>query len=54
MDFTVPGKHQGKTKESKKIEKYLDLARELKKLWILIVIPAVVGALGTVPKDLEK
>ena len=34
----------------------MDLARELKKLWIMRVkvIPIVVGALGTVPINLEK
>ena len=37
-------------------DKYLDLTRELKKLWIMKVtmIPIVVGALGTIPnEDLE-
>ena len=43
-------------KESKEINKYLDLARELKKLWNIrvMVIPIVIGVLGTVPKSLEK
>ena len=43
-------------KEIKKIDKYLDLARELKKLCIMTVtmIPIVIGALGTVPEGLEK
>ena len=38
------------------MDKYLDLARELKKLWNMRVkmIPIVVGALGTVPINLEK
>ena len=38
------------------MDKYLDLARELKKLWNMKVkvIPIVVGAHGTVPKGLEK
>ena len=38
------------------IDKCLDLARELKKLWNMKVkvIPIVVGALGTVPKGLER
>ena len=37
-------------------EKYLDLARELRKLWDMrvTVIPFVIGALGTVHKSLEK
>ena len=39
-------------KESEKRDKYLDLARELKKLWNMKVtaIPIVIGALGTVTK----
>ena len=32
MDFTVPAHHWVKLKESEKIDKYLDLARELKKI----------------------
>ncbi len=43
-------------KESEKKDKYLDLARELKKLrnMKVTVIPIAVGALGTVPKFTEK
>ena len=43
-------------KENKKIEKYLALARELKKLWNMRVkvVPILFGALGTVPKGLER
>ena len=42
-------------KESRKIDKYLDLARELKKLWNMRVmeLPVIVGTLGMVPKELE-
>ena len=37
------------------MDKYLDIARELKKLWNMKVtfIPIVIGALGTVTKGLE-
>ena len=43
-------------KEVEKIEKYLDLARELKKMWNnkVTVVPLVVGVLGTPAKALEK
>ena len=43
-------------KESEKIDKYLEVARKLKKLWNMkvIEIPIVIEALGTVSKDLEK
>ena len=48
----VPMNHSVK----KKKEKYLDLARELKHLWnvkvMVMVIPIVVWALGTVPSNL--
>ena len=56
MDFAVPADHRVKLKENEKMGKYLDLARELKKLWNMRVkvIPIVVGALGTVPINLEK
>ena len=52
MDFAVPADHRVKLKENGK----MDLARELKKLWNMRVkvIPIVVGALGTVPKGLER
>ena len=43
-------KKQQKNK-NKRRDKYLDLARELKKLWDMkvAVIPIVIGALGTIP-----
>ena len=42
--------------ENENIDKYLDLARELKRLWNMkmTVIPIVVRTRGMVPKDLEK
>ena len=48
-----------KIKEIKKVDKYFDLAGELKQkktLWNMrvTVIPIVVGALGTILKGLEK
>ena len=33
VDFVVPADHRIKLKEYEKNDKYLDLARELKKLW---------------------
>ena len=52
MDFTVTTDHRVKLKESEKRDKYLDLDKEMKKLWNLKVtfIPIVIGALGTVTK----
>ena len=56
VDFAVPADHRIKQKESEKKDKYLDLARELKKLWNMQVkiIPIVIGAFGTVTKGLLK
>ena len=54
MDFAVPADHRVKLKVSEKKDKYLDLARELIKLLNMkvMVIPIVIGALGTVTKGL--
>ena len=56
VDFAFPADHRIKLKECKKKDKYLDLARELKKLWNMqvIIIPIVIGAFGTVTKGLLK
>ena len=56
MYFAVLGDHRMKINESEKRDKDLDLARELKKLWIIkvTVIPTVIRALGTVTKWLVK
>ena len=50
MDFYVPADHSVKSKECKKRDTYLDLARELKKLLNMkvTIIPIVIGALGSV------
>ena len=56
MKFAVLADQRIKLKESEKKDKYLDLARELKKLWNLkvTVIPIVIGVFGTVTKGLSK
>ena len=56
IDFAIPYDTRVDDKEVEKIEKYLDLARELKKVWNMkvTVVPLVVGALGTPAKALEK
>ena len=55
VDFAFPTDHKINLKESKKKDKYLDLARELKKLWNMkvTIVPIVIGALGTITKGLE-
>ena len=56
VDFAVPVDHRVKIKESEKRDKYLDLARQLKKLWNMkvMVIPVVIGVLGMISKGLVK
>ena len=52
----VPVDHRIKLKECEKKDKYLDLARELKKLsnMKVTIIPIVISAFGTVTKGLLK
>ena len=54
VDFIVPADHRIKLKECEKKDKYLDIARELKKLWNmkLTIEPIVIGAFGTITKGL--
>ena len=56
IDFAMPYDTGVDDKDVEEIEKYLDLARELKKVWNMkvIVVPLVVGALRTPAKELEK
>ena len=56
LDFAVPRDHIVEIKESEKRCKYLDLAREMKKLWNMkvVVILVLVQIVRTGPKGLEK
>ena len=56
VDFAVPADHRINLKECEKKDKYLDLARELKKLWHMkvTIVPIVIGAFGTITKGLLK
>ena len=56
MDFAAPTDHRIKLKESEKKDRYIDFARELKKLWNMkvTIIPIVTGAFGTITKGLLK
>ena len=56
VNFAVPADHRIKLKECEKRDKYLDLARELKKLrnMKVTIIPIVIGAFGTVTNGLLK
>ena len=54
--FPVPTDHLNEISQQSKIENDLDLKRELQKLWNLkiSIVRIVIGALGTIPKSLEK
>ena len=53
VDFAVSADHKVKLKENEEKNKYLDLAREVKKLWNM-KMTIVIGSLGTVTKWLIK
>ena len=54
VDFVVPADHSVKLKVSEKKDKFVDLRRELKKLWNMKVTftSIVIGSLCTVTKEL--
>ena len=54
IDVAVSGDAKVELKEKEKIDKYQDLAKELRKLWKVKtrVVPIVIGALRTIPKGL--
>lgn len=56
VDFAVPFDSRVLMKENEKIEKYQDLAREIRKLWNtkVDIIPIVIGSLGTVSKRFQS
>ena len=56
VNFSVPADHRIRLKECEKKDKYLDLSRELKKLWNMKVAikTIMIGAFDTVTKRLLK
>ena len=56
IDFSIHYDSRVNNKEMEKIEKYHDLARELRKLWNMKVkvIPIIIGTLGTTPRQVKK
>ena len=56
MDFAVLADHRIKPKDCKKRDKYLEPARDLKKLWNIkvTIIPIIIGVFGTITKGLLK
>ena len=56
IDIACLGDRRVDIKQEEKINKYLDLAIEIKELWKMKrvkVVPVVIGVLGTIPKRLE-
>ena len=56
VDFAVPADHRINLKESEKKDKYIDLAKESKKVWNMkgTIVQIVIGAFGTITKGLLK
>eukprot|EP00794_Sanderia_malayensis_P002808 gene2808-biopygen2319 len=57
IDIAVPGDSRISEKGNEKVEKYQDLKREIKKMWntrSAIVVPVIVGALGSIAKNLDE
>ena len=56
VDFAFLADHRIKLEECVKKGKYIDLARELKKLWNMkvTIVPIVIGAFGTITKGLLR
>ena len=57
IDIAVPGDSRISDKEKEKEEKYQDLKREVKRMWNMrsvIVVPVIVGALGSITKKLDE
>ena len=56
IDVAIPENGRMRAKEYEKVEKYQDLAREVRKMWGVRpkVIPIVVGALGTIQLRLKE
>ena len=56
IDIAIYADKNVMEKEKEKITKYQDLRMELQRLWRMKVrvVPIVIGALGSIPKDLKK
>ena len=57
VDIACPFDTRVDTKEKEKVEKYQDLKREIARIWkceCVNIVPVVVGALGTLPKNYKR
>ena len=57
IDIAVPNDSRTSDIEKQKMEKYQDLKMEIKRIWDMrnvIVVPVIVGALGSITKKLDE
>ena len=56
IDVAIPDHRRVRAKQDEKVEKYRDLAREIRKKGVIRkkVTPIVVGALGTIPLRIKE
>ena len=56
IDVAIPDDRRVRAKQDEKLEKYRDLAREIRKKGVIRkkVTPIVVGALGTIPLRIKE
>ena len=57
IDMAIPGDIRVSKKEKKKIERYQELKKEIKRMWnirSINIIPVVVGTLGSTSKKLKN
>ena len=56
LDVACPGDHNILKKRNEKIDNYSELRLEVSRLWNkkTTIVPIVIGALGSIPKDLPR
>ena len=56
VDFAIPMDHHVKEKKGEKTDKYMDLAAEVRRQFRVktVIVPIVLGPLGTVPAKLSE
>ena len=56
IDVACPGDHNLVEKRNEKMNRYADLRLEIARMWNIktIVVPIIIGALGSIPKDIHK
>ena len=56
VDFAIPVDHHVKEKDEEKIDKYMDLAAKIRRQFRVktVIVPILLGALGTIPAKLPE